>query len=104
MVKTPRYERDNPARPGSGVQEDLLPFQHPTADGLAAAAEWHSYDGLDESLMTPTVEQIHRDLLEAREDIMAGRVHSIDDVLAAIDEAFEQGVARRFGQNGDPIG
>jgi hypothetical protein len=83
---------------------DHAPFEQAAADGLAAAAKRHAYDGLDDSLIQPTVGQMRRDLLEAREDIRAGRVCSLDDVLAAIDEAFEQGVARRLEHNGDAIG
>jgi hypothetical protein len=86
------------------VQEDFASFQHAAADELAAAADRHAYDNLDEALIQPTMEQIRRDLLEAREDIRAGRICSVDDVLAAIDEAFEQGVTGRLRQNGDPIG
>ena len=99
-----RYENDFPPRPGSGMREDFAPLQHTTADEPAAVAERHAYDGLDESLIQPTAEQIRRDLLEAREDIKAGRLCSLDDVLAAVDEAFEQGVTGRLRQNGDPIG
>jgi hypothetical protein len=86
------------------VQEDFAPFHQATADGVAAAAERHAYDGLDESLPPLTVEQMRRDLLEAREDVRAGRVYSVDDVLAAMDAAFEQGVVKRLGRSGDPFG
>jgi hypothetical protein len=79
MAKTPRHENESRPRAASGVREDVASFQHATADGLAAGR--HAYDGLEESLIEPTAEQIRRDLLEAREDTRAGRVCSIDDVL-----------------------
>jgi hypothetical protein len=107
MSNTP--ERDKPfdqptvSSAGSGMCEEVTPFQYATSADQTEQVERELYAGLDNPVFHPTVEQIRRDLLEAREDIRAGRACSVDDVLSAIDEAFEQGVMRRRRQNGDPV-
>ena len=107
MTDTPKHDKPIPepaaSRSHSGMREEALPYQLAPFSDLPEEEEQELYADLDDPIFHPTVEQIRRDLLEAREDIKAGRVCSVDEVLAAIDEAFEEGAKRRQRQNGHSV-
>jgi hypothetical protein len=107
MANTPEHDKavakSAASLAGAGIREHALGFEHAPSGDLSEADECAMFGSLDDPIFHRTIEQIRSDLLEAREDIKAGRVYSLEDVLAAMDLAYDQGVRRRLSENGDSV-
>ena len=107
MTDTPKHDKPIPepatSHPHSGMREETVPYQFAPFSDLSEAEERELYADLDDPIFHPTVEQIRRDLLEASEDIKAGRVYPVEVVLAEMDQAYEEGYNRRNSSRGDAI-
>ena len=104
MPRIPEHDKpinDPPlASPRRELREETRPIDY---TGYRSPIANDLYDGLDEPIFRPSAAQIGRDLLEARADIEAGRLCSVEDVLTAVDEAYEQGSRKRHSENGPSV-